>query len=90
MANLYSIFIINCNTITGDVIGTEHTAGFVTMCASATMAWSDRALAKEFYNETWKVKNGKGKNEKSYYEGTLRLMVLLFMTGNFPNLYMDK
>jgi endo-1,4-beta-D-glucanase Y len=82
--------ILDGYTITGDVIGTEHTAGFVTMCASATMAWSDRALAKEFYNETWKVKNGRGKNEKSYYEGTLRLMVLLFMTGNFPNLYMDK
>lgn len=65
----------------------EHTASFVSMCASATMAWSDKTLAKEFYNEAWKVKNGKGKNEKSYYEGTLRLMGLLFMTGNFPNLY---
>jgi endo-1,4-beta-D-glucanase Y len=82
--------ILDGYTITGEVIGNEHTAGFVAMCAAATMAWSDRALAQEFYNETWKVKNGKGKNEKSYYEGTLRLLVLLFMTGNFPNLYNEK
>jgi endo-1,4-beta-D-glucanase Y len=82
--------ILDGYTITGEVIGTEHTAGFVTMSAAATMAYSDRNVAKEFYNETWKIKNGKGKNEQSYYEGTLRLMVLLFMSGNFPNLYYDK
>lgn len=82
--------ILDGYTITGEAIGNEHTAGFVAMCASAAMAWNDRKLAQEFYHETWKVKTGKGKNPKSYYEGTLRLLVLLFMTGNFPNLYMEK
>ncbi len=69
-------------TITGNTIGQWHTATF-TSCAAAGAMTSDLSTARSFYDECVKVKDG---GDSHYFGNSLRMMVLLYITGNFPNL----
>ena len=69
-------------TITGNTVGQWHTSAF-TSCAAAGAMTSDFSTAKEFYDECVKIKDG---GDYHYFGNTLRMMVLLYITGNFPNL----
>lgn len=72
-------------SITGNTIGQYHTATF-TSCAAAGAMTSDATIAKEFYDECVKVKDG---GDYNYFGNSLRMMILLYTTGNFPNLMHD-
>lgn len=74
-------------TITGSQISANHTSPFVSCCAGAAMTGNDSTYAKNIYNENIKTKDG---GNYSYFGGCLRMMNLLYTTGNFPNLYNYK
>ncbi len=78
--------IVDGYTIQGSRTGQYHNATFIGPIASATMTGSDLNFAKELYNETINVKDG---GDYHYYGNSLRLMTLLYLTGNFPNLLED-
>lgn len=69
-------------TITGNTTGQWHTATF-TSCAAAGAMTSDLSTAIEFYNECVKVKDS---GSYHYFGNSLRMMILLYITGNFQNL----
>jgi endo-1,4-beta-D-glucanase Y len=70
-------------SLTGSLIGQYHNAPFASTSASSAMVTSDRATAQTFYND---AVNTKDAAPYDYYGMSLRLQILLFMTGNFPNL----
>lgn len=71
-------------TIAGNQISANHTATFVSCAAAAAMTGVDSTYAKNIYNETIKTKDS---GSYTYFGNSLRLMILLYTTGNFPNLY---
>ena len=71
-------------TITGSQISANHTATFVSCGAAAAMTGTDTTYAKNIYNECVKVKDS---GNYIYFGNTLRMLNLLYTTGNFPNLY---
>jgi endo-1,4-beta-D-glucanase Y len=71
-------------TITGSQISANHSSTFVSCTAAAAMTGDDSTYAKNIYNENIKIKDS---GNYTYYGNTLRLMILLYTTGNFPNLY---
>lgn len=71
-------------TISGNQIGSYHTATFVSCVAAAAMTGDDAAYAKNTYNECVKVKDS---GSYHYFGNSLRMLILLYTTGNFPNLY---
>ncbi|QNU68702.1 endoglucanase [Ruminiclostridium herbifermentans] len=74
-------------TITGNQINSNHTATFVSCGAAAAMTGTDSEYAKSAYNENVKVKD---QGSYVYFGNSLRMLVLLYTTGNFPNLYNYK
>ena len=48
------------------------------------MTGTDATYAKNIYNECVKVKDS---GNYTYFGNSLRMMILLYTTGNFPNLY---
>lgn len=71
-------------TITGTLLGQWHSPSFVSMAATAAMTGTDMTYGSGIYNENIKVKDS---GDYTYYGNSLRLMALLYTTGNFPNLY---
>ncbi len=69
-------------TITGNTIGQWHTAAF-TSCAAAGAMTGDLETARAFYNECVKVKDS---GSYHYFGNALRMMILLYTTGNFHNM----
>jgi endo-1,4-beta-D-glucanase Y len=70
--------------LNGSVYGKYHNAAFVAPIAAGAMVHWDNSFAQEAYNETIALYTG-GQNY-TYFNNTLRLLSLLFMTGNFTNL----
>lgn len=79
VANIKDGYAIN-----GTPISSYHNATFVSCCAAAAMTGSDSNYAKSIYNECIKVKDS---GSYSYFGNSLRMMILLYVNGNFPNLY---
>lgn len=79
--------IVDGYSIQGSKTGQYHNATFIGPVASAAMTGSDLNFGKELYNETINVKDG---GDYHYYGNSLRLMTLLYLTGNFPNLLDDS
>ena len=71
-------------TISGSQISSNHSATFVSCCAASALTGEDAAYARSIYNECIRVEDT---GNYTYYGNSLRLMVLLYTTGNFPNLY---
>lgn len=71
-------------TLSGSQISSNHTATFVSCGAASAMTGSDSTYAKSIYNESIKVKDS---GNYTYFGNSLRMMILLYTTGNFPNLY---
>lgn len=71
-------------TISGNQVNSNHTATFVACGVAAAMTGDDSAYAKSAYNECVKVKD---QGSYVYFGNSLRMMALLYTTGNFPNLY---
>ncbi|WP_027630840.1 glycosyl hydrolase family 8 [Ruminiclostridium cellobioparum] len=71
-------------TISGSQISSNHTATFVSCCAASALTGEDASYARNIYNECIRVKDS---GNYTYYGNSLRLMALLYTTGNFPNLY---
>ncbi len=71
-------------TISGNQVSSYHAATFVACGAAAAMTGDDSAYAKSAYNECVKVKD---QGSYVYFGNSLRMMILLYTTGNFPNLY---
>lgn len=73
--------IVDGYKLNGTPIGNYHNPGFVACVAAMAMTGTDKQLAKAFYDECLAT-------EDSYYYGsTLRLLSLMYMTGNLQNLY---
>jgi endo-1,4-beta-D-glucanase Y len=74
-------------TISGSQISANHTSTFVACCAASAMTGDDNSYMKNIYNQNIKIKDI---GNYSYYGNSLRMMILLYTTGNFPNLYEDS
>lgn len=74
-------------TITGKATQSYLSATFASCVAAAAMTGSDSTYAKDAYNQCI---NKKESGSYSYFGNTLRMMALLYTTGNFPNLYKYK
>jgi hypothetical protein len=71
-------------SVSGNKISNNHSSTFVSCIASGAMTGFDSTFAKDMYAECLKVKDDYSSGW-SYYGNTLRMMVLLHTTGNFPN-----
>nr|1KWF_A Chain A, Endoglucanase A [Acetivibrio thermocellus] len=74
--------IVDGYTIQGSKISNNHNASFIGPVAAASMTGYDLNFAKELYRETVAVKDSE---YYGYYGNSLRLLTLLYITGNFPN-----
>lgn len=83
-SNIGANNIVDGYTITGSIVGSYHNASFVSMVAAGSMTGYDLRFAQELYEENKSVKDS---GSYSYYGNCLRLLSLLYITGNFPNLY---
>ncbi len=63
----------------GAVLGTYHNAAFVAPAAAGAIIASDTVSKGTLWNETVSLTNG------GYYNDSLRLLGLLFTSGNMPN-----
>jgi len=82
-SNIGAANIVDGYELDGTPTGAFHSAPYVACAAAGTMTGTDRHLAKAFYDECLAT----GAN--NYYGSTLRLLVLMYMTGNFQNLYQN-
>jgi endo-1,4-beta-D-glucanase Y len=71
-------------TISGNKISTNHSSTFVACIASGAMTGFDATFAKDMYADCLKTKDAYSSGW-SYYGNSLRMMILLHLTGNFPN-----
>lgn len=78
--------IVDGYTITGGKKGQYKNASFVAPAAAGTMTGLDLDFAKTMYDRCIEVKDS---GDYQYYGNALRMMILLYITGNFPNLYED-
>ncbi|NOK57914.1 MAG: hypothetical protein GFH27_549287n218 [Chloroflexi bacterium AL-W] len=76
--------IVDGYTITGTPIGSWRGAAVTSMAAAGFMTGSDTGTARTFYNATVSTVDG---DSWGYFGNSLRLLSMLMMTGNFPNLY---
>lgn len=76
--------IVDGYTITGAKKGQYSNASFVSPAAASAMTGLDLDFAKTMYARAVEVKD---EGNYQYYGNALRMMVLLYVTGNFPNLY---
>jgi endo-1,4-beta-D-glucanase Y len=70
--------------INGQLIGQWHSATFVACTAAGAMTGADRSFGSSMLQETIKTKDS---GQYTYFGNTLRMMSLLYTTGNLPNLY---
>lgn len=73
-------------SITGTALTSNHSPTAVSMAATSTMTGTDMAYAQSFYNETKNLYDPWG-GPWDYFGNTLRLLSMIYMTGNFPNPY---
>ncbi|MFZ5987180.1 MAG: glycosyl hydrolase family 8 [Bacillota bacterium] len=73
-------------SITGTALTSNHSPTAVSMAATSTMTGTDMTYAQSFYNETKKLYDPWG-GPWDYFGNTLRLLSMIYMTGNFPNPY---
>ncbi|KNY28253.1 glycosyl hydrolase family 8 [Pseudobacteroides cellulosolvens] len=71
-------------SISGNKISNNHSSTFVSCIASGAMTGFDATFAKDMYNDCLKTKDAYSTGW-SYYGNSLRMMILLHLTGNFPN-----
>jgi len=71
-------------SITGNQLGSAHNSSFVAPIAASALTGYDLNFAKAMHEENVKVVEPEA---YIYYGGTLRLITMLYTTGNFPNLY---
>nr|WP_242987747.1 glycosyl hydrolase family 8 [Anaerobacterium chartisolvens] len=71
-------------TITGNQISSNHNASFVSCAAGSAMTGTKSSYTTEIYNENVKIKDS---GNYTYFGNTLRMICLLYTTGNLPNLY---
>ncbi len=76
--------IVDGYSLTGNKIGQYHNPSFVSTAAAGFLPGGDVSTGQRMYNEAVKVKDSA---PYDYYGNTLRLLTLLYMSGNFPNLY---
>ena len=69
-------------TIQGSKIGNNHNSCFIGLVAASSMTGYDLNFSKELYRETVAVKE---EDHYGYYGNSLRLLMLLYTTGHFPN-----
>jgi endo-1,4-beta-D-glucanase Y len=81
--NIGAVNIVDGYNLNGTPIGGFHSAAFVACAAAGTMTGTDRQLAKTFYDECLATE------ANDYYGSTLRLLTLMYMTGNLQNLYQN-
>lgn len=79
--------IVDGYSLTGQKLGQYHNATFVCTAATSYLTGDDLEFGQRMYNESVKVKDTE---PHDYYGNTLRMLTLLYMTGNFPNLYSDS
>ncbi len=63
----------------GTLVGSYHNPAFVAPAASGAITSTDSAYRSSMWNETVNLRN------QGYYHDSLRLMSLLFMSGNMTN-----
>lgn len=73
-------------SITGSQTANDHNSSFVAPIAASSLTGYDLNFAKAMYEENIKVTDP---DYTCYYGGSLRMITLLYQTGNFPNLYED-
>lgn len=73
--------IVDGYALNGTPTGSNHAAAFVSAIAAGFMTGADRQQALDFYNEAYATTG------VNCYNDTLRLLSLMYMTGNFQNLY---
>ncbi|WP_083878967.1 glycosyl hydrolase family 8 [Acetivibrio cellulolyticus] len=73
-------------SITGSQVGSDHNSPFVAPIAASSLTGYDLSFAKAMHEENIKVKDP---DAYCYYGGCLRMITMLYTTGNFPNLYED-
>lgn len=76
--------IVDGYSLTGQKTGEWHNASFVGTTAAGFLTGEDLSFGQKMYNETVKVEDTA---PHDYYGNTLRMLTMLYMTGNFPNLY---
>ena len=79
-------------TITGTELSGNRSSAFMACLSAGSMTFTgyDPDFVKALYEENIKVKDPVTEDPKSdfsYYGNTLRLLSLLYTTGNFPNFY---
>jgi len=76
--------IVDGYSLTGEKIGLYHNTTFVATAATGYLTGSDPDFGRIMFNEAVKLKD---EEPYDYYGNTLRMLTLLYMSGNFPNLY---
>jgi uncharacterized repeat protein (TIGR02543 family) len=71
--------ILDGYKLDGTVIGQYHNAAFVGTAAAGAIASPDAAYKTAMWNETVRLHDG------TYYNDSLRLLTLLFMSGSVPD-----
>lgn len=71
-------------SINGNQIGSAHNSSFVAPIAASSLTGYDLSFAKAMHQENVEVTEP---DAYCYYGGTLKMITLLYTTGNFPNLY---
>lgn len=76
--------IVDGYSLTGQKTGVNHNPTFVVTAAAGCLTGSDLNFGRSMFNEAVKLKDGE---PYDYYGNTLRLLTLMYMSGNFPNFY---
>lgn len=76
--------IVDGYSLTGQKLGQYHNATFVCTTATSYLTGEDLSFGQRMFDETVNVKDTA---PHDYYGNTLRMLTLLYMSGNFPNLY---
>jgi len=71
-------------SINGQQKGSAHNSSFVAPIAASSLTGYDLNFAKAMHEENVEVTEPEA---YCYYGGSLKMMTLLYTTGNFPNLY---
>lgn len=79
--------IVDGYTLNGEAIGKYHNAAFVGPMTAATMVLPElQPWLNKMYAYLREMETG---GDWGYYQDTLRLLSMLVVTGNFPNLYVN-
>jgi len=66
--------------------GKNHSTTFVAMAATTTLPGGDWTVSGNYFKEVEKTKESY-ESDYNYYGNTLRLLTLIYLRGNFVNLY---